>query len=198
MGGIGAVARDGAERGLCAEKSMEMSAFFAFVPAGILIFACIAAVSKGVDVYSAMLRGARRGLDTAAAILPAMLCLFPAVTFLRASGAADALGALLAPLLTKLGVPPETALMMLIRPLSGSAAMGTAAELMTSFGADSLIGRTAAVMLGSSETTFYVISVYFSAADVKSTRWAIPAALTADLVCFLSSAWIVKAMWGGM
>ena len=175
---------------------MEISAVSALIPAGILVFACISAVAKGVDVYSAMLKGARKGLDTLASVLPAMLCLFPAIAFLRASGAADALGGLIEPLLAKIGVPPENALMMLIRPLSGSAAMGSAAELMNSFGADSLIGRTAAVMLGSSETTFYVISVYFSAADVKTTRWAIPAALTADLVCFLSSAWIVRAIWG--
>ena len=142
-----------------------------------------------------MIKGAGRGLDTLKSILPAMLCLFPAVAFLRASGAADAISALAEPFLSAIGVPTETALMMLIRPLSGSAAMGSAAELMQNFGADSLIGRTAAVMLGSSETTFYVISVYFSAAKVNGSRWAVPAALTADIVCFLSSAWIVRLMW---
>lgn len=173
-----------------------MSAVSAFIPAGILVFACITAMAKGIDVYSAMLKGARKGLDILVSVLPAMLCLFPAVSFLRVSGAADALGALAEPVLTKIGIPAETALMMLIRPLSGSAAMGSAAELMNSYGADSLIGRTAAVMLGSSETTFYVISVYFSAANIKNSRWAIPAALTADIVCFLTSAWTVRMIWG--
>ena len=173
-----------------------MSSFFTIIPAVILVFACIWGMSEGVDIYSAMVKGARKGLDTVISILPAMLCLFPAVSFLRSSGAADALGALVRPLLAALGVPEETALMMLIRPLSGSAAMGSAAELMNSFGADSLIGRTAAVMLGSSETTFYVISVYFSAAGIRSSRWAVPAALTADIVCFLSSAWIARLIWG--
>lgn len=173
-----------------------MSAAFAFVPAVILVLACILAMRRGVDIYSAMIKGAGKGLHTLSAIMPAMLCLFPAVSFLRASGAADALGALVSPLLGALGVPPESALMLLIRPLSGSAAMGSAAELMNSFGADSTIGRTAAVMLGSSETTFYVISVYFSAAGVRSSRWAVYAALTADIVCFLTSAWIVRLIWG--
>lgn len=173
-----------------------MSAAFAFVPAVILVLACILAMRRGVDIYSAMIKGAGKGLHTLSAIMPAMLCLFPAVSFLRASGAADALGALVSPLLGALGVPPESALMLLIRPLSGSAAMGSAAELINSFGADSLIGRTAAVMLGSSETTFYVISVYFSAAGVRSSRWAVYAALTADIVCFLTSAWIVRLIWG--
>lgn len=173
-----------------------MSAAFAFVPAVILVLACILAMRRGVDIYSAMIKGAGKGLHTLSAILPAMLCLFPAVAFMRTSGAADALGRLVSPLLSAIGVPEEAALMLLIRPLSGSAAMGSAAELMNSFGADSTIGRTAAVMLGSSETTFYVISVYFSAAGVRGSRWAVYAALTADIVCFLTSAWIVRLIWG--
>lgn len=173
-----------------------MSTAFAFVPAVILVLACILAMRRGVDIYSALIEGAGKGLHTLSAILPAMLCLFPAVAFMRASGAADALGRLVSPLLSAIGVPEETALMLLIRPLSGSAAMGSAAELMNSFGADSAIGRTAAVMLGSSETTFYVISVYFSAAGVRGSRWAVYAALIADIVCFLTSAWIVRLIWG--
>ena len=92
-------------------------------------------------------------------------------------------------------MPPETALILLLRPLSGSGALAAATELIKSFGADSLVGRTAAVMLGSSETTLYVAAVYFSAAGVKDSRWAIPAALCADLACFLSSAWLCRLLW---
>ena len=130
-----------------------MTKLFSFVPALITVFACILAVSKGVDIYSAMVNGAKKGLHTLAAIMPAMLCLFPAVSFLRASGAADALGALVSPLLGALGVPPESALMLLIRPLSGSAAMGSAAELINSFGADSLIGSTQKMGAGTNVQT---------------------------------------------
>ena len=100
-----------------------MSAAFAFVPAVILVLACILAMRRGVDIYSAMIKGAGKGLHTLSAIMPAMLCLFPAVSFLRASGAADALGRLVSPLLSAIGVPEEAALMLLIRPLSGSAAI---------------------------------------------------------------------------
>ena len=89
-----------------------------------------------------------------------------------------------------------TALLLLLRPLSGSGALTAAAELVRRFGPDSLVGRTAAVMIGSSETTFYVVAVYFSAAGAGGSRRAIPAALLADLVCFLSSAWICRALWG--
>ena len=84
---------------------------------------------------------------------------------------------------------------MLLRPMSGSGALAAASELIAQYGADSLIGRTAAVMIGSSETTFYVIAVYFAAAGVKNSRWAVPAALCADLACFISSAWICRLLW---
>ena len=86
--------------------------------------------------------------------------------------------------------------MLLLRPFSGSAALAAAAELIEGWGPESLVGRTAAVMLGSSETTFYVAAVYLSAAGVKNSRWAIPAALCADLACFVSSAWICRLLWG--
>ena len=99
-------------------------------------------------------------------------------------------------LLHTLGVPAETVPLLLLRPFSGSAALAAAAELISRCGPDSLAGRTAAVMLGSSETTFYVTAVYFSAAGVRDSRWAIPAALCADLACFLSSAWICRLLWG--
>ena len=80
--------------------------------------------------------------------------------------------------------------------MSGNGALAAAAELIGQYGADSLIGRTAAVMIGSSETTFYVIAVYFAAAGVKNSRWAVPAALCADLACFISSAWVCRLLWG--
>jgi len=93
------------------------------------------------------------------------------------------------------GIPPETALLVLIRPLSGSAALAVGAELMAEYGPDSLIGRTAAVMLGSTETTFYTISVYFGAAGIKKTRYTIPAALIADFVGFFVASLTVRLFW---
>ena len=162
----------------------------------ILCCALIAAAFRGVDAYEALRAGAEKGLDTVRTILPSLLVLFPVVYLLRSSGLPELLGRLLSPLLTALGIPPETALLLLLRPLSGSGAMSAASQLMEEAGPDSLLGRTAAVMMGSSETTFYVIAVYFSAAGVKKSRWAIPAALCADLACFLSAAWVCRVMWG--
>lgn len=157
---------------------------------------CLYARLRGTDVYDALLCGAKKGLRLLPDLAPALVLLFAMIAVLRASGLSDALSELLAPLLVRLGVPRETALLMLLRPISGSGALAAASDLIVRCGADSLIGRTAAVMIGSSETTFYVVAVYFSAAGVRETRWAVPAALCADLVCFLSSAWICRLLWG--
>ena len=97
-----------------------------------------------------------------------------------------------APVFQLFGIPPETAMLVLIRPISGSAALAVGADLMAQYGVDSQIGRTAAVMLGSTETTFYTISVYFGAAGIKKLRHTIPAALVADIAGFLAAAWCVK------
>jgi spore maturation protein B len=85
--------------------------------------------------------------------------------------------------------------LLLVRPISGSAALGVGAELISTYGPDSAVGRTAAVMLGSTETTFYTIAVYFGAAGVRKTRYAVPAALCADLAGFLSASWAVRLLY---
>ncbi len=158
--------------------------------------AILLAALRGVDVYEAMTEGAKKGLLTVWGVLPSLLVIFPAIRLLRASGLPELLGGVLRPLFSLLGVPEETGLLMLLRPLTGSGALAAAEELLRQHGPDSLIGRTAAVMLGSSETSFYVMAVYFSAAGVKDGGRALPAALLADLICFLSSAWICRVMWG--
>lgn len=153
-------------------------------------------MAKGVDVYDALLQGAAKGLEILWRILPALVTLVTVVAMLRASGALDLISKALGPLLGVLGIPPETMGLMLVRPISGSAALGIGSELITTYGPDSLIGRTAAVMLGSTETTFYTIAVYFGAAGIKKTRYAVPAALCADLAGFLFAALTVRILFG--
>jgi len=147
---------------------------------------------KRVDVYNELTKGAADGLTILLRILPSLVGLLTAVYMLRASGAMGALEGLLAPLLERLGIPPETASLLLIRPVSGSGALAIGSELMRAHGPDSYIGRVAAVMLGSTETTFYTIAVYFGSAGVRKTRYAIPAALIADLTGFMAAAFAVR------
>ena len=158
----------------------------------ILAVAAIAALRRRENAYDILTDGAREGFSMLLTIAPALIVLLGAVGMLRASGALEALSTALSPALEFLGIPAETVLLLLIRPLSGSAALAVGAELMAAHGPDSLVGRTAAVMLGSTETTFYTVSVYFGACGVKKTRYAIPAALIADSVGFLAASWTVK------
>ena len=161
----------------------------------LLLLAAVLALRKRENAYDLMLQGAGEGLRILASLVPALILLLTAVTMLRASGAMELLSSLLAPVFSFVGIPPETALLVLIRPLSGSAALAVGAELMAEYGPDSLIGRTAAVMLGSTETTFYTISVYFGAAGIKKTRYTIPAALIADFVGFFVASLTVRLFW---
>ena len=161
----------------------------------LLLSTSLVALRKRENAYDLLLHGATDGLKLLVSIIPSLILLLTAVTMLRASGAVEILSSLLSPLFSFFGIPPETALLVLIRPLSGSAALAVGAELMGQYGADSLIGRTVAVMLGSTETTFYTISVYFGAAGIKKTRYTIPAALIADFIGFLVASWTVKLFW---
>ena len=162
----------------------------------LLLAAALWGLRRKVDVYDALITGAGSGLQVVARILPSMAALLCAVYMLRASGAMELLTGLLTPLLHALGLPPEVTALMLIRPMSGSGALAVGSELMARYGPDSYIGRVAAVMLGSTETTFYTIAVYFGAAGIRKTRYTIPAALTADLAGFVFAALSVRLLMG--
>ena len=162
----------------------------------LLAGAALLGLWRRVDVYDALLTGAGDGLGVLLRIVPALIALLTAVWMLRASGALELLAGLLAPALERLGIPPETVALLLVRPVSGSAALGVGADLIRTYGPDSAVGRTAAVMLGSTETTFYTIAVYFGSVGVSRTRYAIPAALCADLTGFLAAAWAVRLCFG--
>ena len=162
----------------------------------LILFAAAAwALHKKENAYEIMLTGGLDGLKLLLSILPALVFLLTAVHMLRASGAMELLGTLLNPVFSLFGIPPETAMLVLIRPISGSAALAVGAELMAEYGVDSQIGRTVAVMLGSTETTFYTISVYFGAAGVQKTRYTLPAALFADFVGFFMASFTVKILF---
>ena len=158
----------------------------------LLVCVCAWAAYTRVDFFSAMAKGAAGGLETVKRIFPALTVLLTAIAMFRASGAMDALTKLGAPLFSLLGIPSETAPLLFLRPFSGSGALAVGSELMSRYGPDSRIGRTAAVMLGSTETTFYVIGIYFGSLGIKKTRRAVPAALAADLTGFVMAALTVR------
>ena len=158
----------------------------------ILFVSMALALGRKENAYDIMLSGAADGLRLIVSILPALILPLCAVHMLQASGAAEAISEHLSPVFARFGIPPETALLVLVRPLSGSAALAVGADLMARYGVDSAVGRTAAVMLGSTETTFYTISVYFGAAGIQKTRYTIPAALFADFVGFFMASWTVR------
>ena len=155
-----------------------------YIVPGILLLVCALALRKKENAYDLLLAGAADGLKLLLSLVPILILLLTVVTMLRASGAVEFLSSVLAPFFRFFCIPPETAILVLIRPISGSAALAVGAELMAQYGVDSTVGRTVAIMLGSTETTFYTISVYFGAAGIKKTRYAIPAALIADFTGF--------------
>lgn len=161
----------------------------------ILFLTSAIALRKRESAYDLMLSGAAEGLRLMVSLVPALILLLTAVHMLRASGAAELFSSVLAPVFSLFGIPPETAMLVLIRPVSGSAALAVGIELMQRYGADSQIGRTAAVMLGSTETTFYTISVYFGAAGISKTRYALPAALLADFAGFFMASLTVRLLF---
>ena len=161
----------------------------------LLLIICAVALRKKENAYDLLLSGSKDGLQLLLSIVPALVVLLTSVTMLRASGAMTLLTSTLSPIMSFFGIPPETAMLVLIRPISGSAALAVGAELMATYGVDSVIGRTAAVMLGSTETTFYTISVYFGAAGVKKTLYTVPAALFADFVGFFMASLSVRLLY---
>ena len=165
------------------------------IPAILALTACMA-LWRRENVYESLTDGAAEGLRLLVTIVPSLIVLLTAISMLRASGALDKLAMWLSPLCRIVGLPPETLPLVLVRPFSGSAALAVGADLMRQYGVDSRIGRTAAVMLGSTETTFYTLSVYFGAAGVKRSRYSIPAALIADLTGFLAAGLFTRLLFG--
>ncbi|NLT39845.1 MAG: spore maturation protein [Clostridiales bacterium] len=164
------------------------------VPA-IVLSVSLLAFHRKCDVYTSLCEGASDGLKVIARIFPAIVILLSAIAVFRVSGAQDLLIRFIAPALKAVGIPSETAPLMLVRPFSGSAALAVGSEIISRYGADSDIGRTAAVMLGSTETTFYTMAVYLSAAKIRGPRFALPAALIGDLVGFIAASASVRLLY---
>lgn len=175
---------------------MGLSTLAGLVPALIIGAACIAGICRGVDVFSALTAGAAKGLRIMRDIFPALVVLFPAIYLLRASGLPEHIGALLRPLLSALGIPEETVLLMLLRPVSGSAALSAAADVISRCGADSLAGRTAArhVLLKRHDLLCHCRVLHRRRG--KGQPLGCPRRAVCGRGGFLSAAWICRILWG--
>lgn len=156
--------------------------------AGIIIFGLL----KNVNVYSAFLEGAKEGLNIGIGIIPPVLGLLAALGMFRASGALELIICAIRPLTDFLKIPPELVPFALMRPVSGGASLAMATDIFQNYGTDSLVGRATAVMMGSTETTFYTLAVYFGATKASDTRHTLKCALTADVVGIVLSVWICR------
>jgi spore maturation protein B len=165
------------------------------IPLVLLLFLTWGFVKK-VKVYEVFVEGAREGFNVAVRIIPYLVAMLVAIGIFRASGAMELLTALLSPITNLIGMPAETLPMALMRPLSGSGSLGIMTELMKVHGPDSFIGILASTMYGSSETTFYVLAVYFGSVNIKNTRHAVPAGIIADVAGMLAAVAIVRVLFG--
>lgn len=153
------------------------------------------AACKKVNVFDAFIVGAKQGFDTSVGIIPYLVAMMVAIGMLRASGFFGLMNQFLAPAMSFIGMPTEVLPLALIRPFSGSASMGIMAELIHQHGGDSMIGKIAGTMMGSTETTFYVIAVYFGSIGIRRTRHAIPVGLLADLSGVIASVLICRYLF---
>ena len=151
---------------------------------------------RKVPVYEAFVEGAEEGFSTAIKIIPFLVGMMVAISVFRASGAMELLGQAMEPLTGRLGVPSEIIPLAIMRPLSGSGVLGMATDLMKTFGPDSLIGRMASVMQGTTDTTFFVLTVYFGAVGIKKYRYSIITGLSADITGFIASVYICNLLFG--
>lgn len=145
---------------------------------------------KNIKVYEVFVDGAKEGFNLGIKIIPHLVAMLVAIGMLRASGAFTLLGKLLSPLLSKIGMPSDLLPMVLIRPFSGSGANAMMAGIIQNNGGEAFISKLAATVMGSTETTFYVLAVYFGSVNISRTRHAIPAGITADLVGVAASLFV--------
>ena len=154
------------------------------------------AVKNKVKVYETFVDGAKGGFEVAIKIIPYLVAILVAIGMFRASGAMDIFVKIISPFTNLIGMPAEALPVAIMRPLSGSGALGIATEVMKQHGPDSFIGRLVSTFYGCSETTFYVVAVYFGAVGIKKTRHSIPAGLIGDLAGLLAALFICKIVFG--
>jgi len=166
----------------------------AVIPLMLLVFIGFGGLKK-IKVYEKFVEGAKEGFNVGVTIIPYLVAMLVAIAMVRASGALEMLTYIIDPFTNLIGMPGEVLPMAFMRPLSGSGSLGIMTELMKTHGADSLIGFMSSTMYGSTETTFYVIAVYFGAVKIFRTKYALPAGLLADAAGLIAATLICNAIY---
>lgn len=161
-----------------------------------LLIVLVAATWKRVPTYETFVEGGKDGVKMAFSLLPFLVGMIVAISILRSSGALDAFIQLISPVLIFIGIPPEIIPLAMVRPISGTAALGMTTELIGTYGPDSFIGRLASTMQGSTDTTLYILTIYFGAVGIRKMRYALKVGLLADLVGIIASVIIVTLIFG--
>lgn len=161
----------------------------------VIFIIIILGLAKKVPIFDTFLKGAKEGMYSTASILPALVGLVTAVSMLKASGALDIFTSFVEPLVNFFGIPSEVVPLMFLRPVSGSGSIAIIDNIFANYGTDSFISRVASVMMGSTETTFYAIAIYFGAVGIKNTRHAVPSALAADAISYIVATLSVKLLF---
>lgn len=160
----------------------------------IILLIIVYGMIKKVKIYEAFVEGAKEGMGICFRILPYLLAILIGIKILRESGLLDYMIIFLNPIVSKLGIPPEIMPLIIVKPLSGSGAIGVFTETIKTYGVDSRIGLIASIIMGSTETIFYTLTVYFGAVGIKKIRHTLWAAITADIVAILVAVSIVN-LW---
>jgi len=150
---------------------------------------------QGIKVYEEFVEGAKEAFPVAVRVIPFLVAILAAIGMFRAAGGIEILYSLLAPVLNPLGFPPELVPLALLRPLSGSGSLGLFQDMITTYGPNALVTMMGATLIGSTETTFYVITVYFGSVGVRHSRHAVPAGLLADLIGIIASVIICRMVF---
>lgn len=173
-----------------------ITAFSSWIIPCFILFILLTATYKRLPTYELFVEGGKEGIQMAFSLLPFLLGMIVSISILRSSGALEAFIELITPVLIIFGIPPEIVPLALIRPLLGTAALGMTTELTQTYGPDSFIGRLAATMQGSTDTTLYILTIYFGAVGIKRMRYALKVGLLSDLVGISAAIIIVKLIFG--
>lgn len=168
---------------------------FSWVVPTMIFVVFIHAHTKGVKIFEEFIIGATEGLMMAIKLIPYLVGIYVAVGIFRGSGAIDIIARLLDPLITMFKVPSDAFFMSIVRSFSGPAALGMTMDIFDSYGPDSFVGRLASVLIGSTDTTFYIVAVYFGSVGVRNARYSVPVGLFADFISFIASAYITRKLF---